>query len=117
MHCKVYTGTSASPRVSPRAARSSAAPEHLSSDSHSDEVGLIVLIFCKKTLQNMDGPERLRLQIQYEIAVIVLPQVLSTTRLVLITSCIDQNLATIRFAVANYLRLLTHCSLNNLIIS
>ena len=36
--------------------------------------------------------------------VIVLPQVLSTTRLVLITSCIDQNLLTIRFPVANYLR-------------
>ena len=46
--------------------------------------------------------------------VIVLPQVLSTTRLVLITSCIDQNLSTIRFSVANYLRLLTHCSLNNI---
>ena len=40
--------------------------------------------------------------------VIVLPQVLSTTRLVLITSCIDQNLSTIRFAVANYLLLLTY---------
>ena len=49
--------------------------------------------------------------------IIVLPQVLSTTRLVLITSCTDQNLSTIRSAVANYLRLLTHCSLNILIIS
>ena len=51
------------------------------------------------------------------IPVIVLPQVLSTTKLVLITSCIDQNLSTIRSAVANYLHLLTHCSLNILIIS
>ena len=34
--------------------------------------------------------------------IIVLSQVLSTTRLVLITSCIDQNLSTIRSPVANY---------------
>ena len=47
--------------------------------------------------------------------IIVLPQVLSTTRLVLITSCIGQNLSTIHSAVANYLRLPTHFRLNIII--
>ena len=36
--------------------------------------------------------------------IIVLPQVLSTTTFVLITSCIDQNLSTIPSPVARYLR-------------
>ena len=48
---------------------------------------------------------------------IVPPQLLSTTITVLITSCIDQNLSTIHSAVANYLRLLTHCRLNIIVIS
>ena len=66
-------------------------------------------LICKESSLTCPGREKA----DGSSHIIVLPQVLSTTRLVLITTCIDQNLSTIRFAVANYLRLLTHCSLNN----